>query len=437
MTIRRRVTPFRLRLALVAAAALIVRVGYLLAIGQDVPGIGDFYFYHWSANLIADGRGYTDPFLLSFHDVELPTAEHPPMWPLLLAAVSKLGGAGSGLGAAGPDADFLAHRLTGCLVGTALVVAVGLLGRRLGGDRVGLTAAGIAAIYPVLVTADASLMSETLYGLFVVVAVLLAYRLIDRPTAGRAAALGAMIGLAALTRGEGLLLLPLLAIPLAWRGGRSGRALRVGAACVAMLLVIAPWTIRNLSALDRFVLVSTNDGGVIGGANCKPAYHGNDLGYWRPGCLPRENRPIAKAEYADEGRERGIEYARDHAGRLLTVVVPVRVLRTWDMWQTERQSLLLEARDPEVWRAGVIVYFALLPLAGLGLVVLRRRGVPIWPLVALVVAVTVSSALGYGNPRFRHAAEITLVVAGAAGLLHAWERAREIARIPSVREALE
>jgi Dolichyl-phosphate-mannose-protein mannosyltransferase len=433
----RHLSSFRVRLALVAAAALIIRVVYLLAVAQDVPGIGDFYFYHWSANLLADGSGYTDPFVLGIYGVSLPTAEHPPLWSFLLAVVSKLGGAGSEVGVTAPAGDFLAHRLTGCVVGAAVVVAVGSLGRRLGGERLGLVAAGIAAVYPVLVTSDASLMSETLYGLFVVVAVLLAYRLIDRPTVGRAAALGAVIGLAALTRGEGLLLLPLLAIPLAWRGGRSGRALRVGAACVAMLIVIAPWTIRNLSALDRFVLVSTNDGGVIGGANCKRTYGGNDLGYWRTDCLPDENRPTAKAEWADEGRRRGIEYARENTGRLLTVVIPVRVLRTWDLWQTERQSLRLEGRDPEVWRAGVIVYLALLPLAALGLIVLRRRGVPIWPLAALVVALTVSSVLGYGNPRFRHAAEITLVVAGAAGLLHAWERAREIARIPSVREALD
>jgi Dolichyl-phosphate-mannose-protein mannosyltransferase len=428
---------FPARLALVAVAALTIRAAYLLVIGQDVVGIGDFYFYHWSANLIADGRGFTDPFLLTSFGVEMPTAEHPPLWSHLLAVVSLLGGAGSPVGVAGTEGDFLAHRLAGCIVGVALVVLIGLVGRRLGGERLGLVAAGIAAVYPVLITADASLMSETLYGLFVVLAVLLAYRLIDRPSARRAAALGAVIGLAALTRGEGLLLLPLLALPVAWRGGRDGRALRVGAACLATVLVVAPWTIRNHFAVDRFVPISTNEGGVIGGANCHGTYHGEDLGYWRTDCLPVQDRPIAKAEYAEQGRERGIEYAREHAGRLLTVVIPVRIMRTWDLWQTERQSTLVEGRDPKTWRAGVIVYFALLPLAAAGLVALRRIGEPIWPLVSLLVLVTVSSMGGFGNPRFRHAAEIALVIGGAAGLLYAWQRAREIARIPAVREALE
>jgi 4-amino-4-deoxy-L-arabinose transferase-like glycosyltransferase len=434
---RRRLTPFAVRLAVVAAAAMAIRVVYLLTIGDDVVGIGDFYFYHWSANLIAEGRGYADPFLLDSFGVELPTAEHPPLWSVLLSFVSMLGGSGSPLGVTGTEGDYLAHRLAGCLVGAAVVVLVGLLGRRLAGERLGLAAAGVAAVYPVLVTADASMMSETLYGFFVVVALLLAYGLIDRASAPRAAALGAVIGLAALTRGEGLFLLPLLGIPLAWRGGRPGRALRVGAVCLGMVLVIAPWTIRNQSAVDRFVPISTNEGGVIGGANCHRTYHGEDLGFWRADCLPEQDEPRAKAEYAEQGRREGIEYAREHAGRLLTVVVPVRILRTWDLWQTERQSLLVEGRDPGTWRAGLILYFALLPLTGWGLVALHRRGVPIWPLVSLLVLVTVSSVGGFGNPRFRHAAELALVCGGAVGLLCAWDRIREIARIPAVRDALE
>jgi hypothetical protein len=138
---------FHVRLALVAAAALAIRCGYLATVGRDIVGIGDFYFYHWSANLLAEGRGYTDPFLLIFFDVEQPTAEHPPLWSGFLALVSLVGGSGSPLGVTGPEGDYMAHRLAGCLVGTAVVALIGLLGRLLGGDRLGLVAAAIAAIY--------------------------------------------------------------------------------------------------------------------------------------------------------------------------------------------------------------------------------------------------------------------------------------------------
>ena len=86
---------------------------------------------------------------------------------------------------------FEAHRLTGCVLGAFVIVIIGLLGRRAGGERVGLLAAGIATVYPTLVAADGSLMSETLYGLLVGLALLVALRMRDEPRVLLAAALGA------------------------------------------------------------------------------------------------------------------------------------------------------------------------------------------------------------------------------------------------------
>ena len=61
--------------------------------------------------------------------------------------------------------------------------------------------------------------------LLVTVTMIVAYRWRDRPRLATAALFGAVIALAALARGEGILLLPLLAVPwimltrtlLAWR----------------------------------------------------------------------------------------------------------------------------------------------------------------------------------------------------------------------------
>ena len=86
------------------------------------------------------------------------------------------------------------------------MVAIGYLGRRVAGARVGLIAAAIAAVYPVLIGADASLLTESLFGLCVAVAMLIAYRLFDAPSGWWALALGVAIGVASLARSEGLLL---------------------------------------------------------------------------------------------------------------------------------------------------------------------------------------------------------------------------------------
>jgi hypothetical protein len=109
-------------------------------------------------------------------------------------------------------------------------------------------------------------------------------------------------------------------------------------------------------------------------------------------------------------------------------VVPVRVLRTWDLWQPGRQLESAEGRARWAEKAGVVLYFLLLPLSIAGFALLRRRPgerATFWILLAPAVLVTVSSAIGYGVPRFRHAFEISLVVTAAVALVAVADRVKE------------
>jgi 4-amino-4-deoxy-L-arabinose transferase-like glycosyltransferase len=410
-----RLSPFAWRLLAILAGAFAVRLLYTIAVAGNEysPGpAGDFFYFHELANLLADGRGFVAPFTLQEVGDVRPTAEHPPLWPLVLSAASELGGNG-----------ILAHRLVGVPLGVATVGVLGLIGRRLAGETAGLMVAALGAAHPLLIAADGSLMSETLYGLCVATALLLTLRLLERPTRGRAAALGLAIGLAALTRGEGLLLLLLLALPAAWRrdkGARERLAL-AGAALATAALVIAPWAIRNWTTFDQPVLTSTNDSTVLTGANCHDTYHGHDLGFWRVQC----RSPITESNEAEQAaiwREDGLEYARDHAGRLVLVVAPVRVLRTWNVWQPARQVKEAEGRDRTMEWLGVAVYFLLLPFAAYGAVLLRRRGGPLWVLLVPPVVVTFVSITAYGYTRFRHTADLVIVVLAGLALAHLAER---------------
>jgi 4-amino-4-deoxy-L-arabinose transferase-like glycosyltransferase len=409
-----RLSPFARRLLVILAGALAVRLVYTIAgpgnAYSEGPA-GDFFYFHTIANLIADGHGFVAPFTLQELGHVQPTAEHPPLWPLLLSASSKAGATG-----------LLAHRLVGVPLGVATVAVLGLIGRRLGGETAGLVVAALAACHPLLVAADGSLMSETLFGLCVAAALLLTLRLLERPALGTAVALGAAIGLAALTRGEGLFLLPLLAAPAAWRARTGARErLALGAvALVAAALVIAPWSIRNWTTFDQPVLLSTNDSTVVTGANCPSTYHGRDLGFWRVQC----RSPITKSNEAEQAaiwRREGIDYARHHAGRL-AVVVPVRVLRTWDLWQPARQVKEAEGRDRTMESLGVGVYFLLLPFAAYGALLLRRRRAPLWVILVPPALVTIVSVLAYGYTRFRHSADLAIVVLAGLALAHLLER---------------
>jgi 4-amino-4-deoxy-L-arabinose transferase-like glycosyltransferase len=404
---------FRARLAAIVAGAVALRLLYVLVLARHVPMAGDSQFFNAEANLVAEGKGYVEPFVQAAYGLSVPTAAHPPLYPTLLAGLSAVGLDG-----------LLAHRALGALLGGVTVVLVALIGRRVGGERVGLVAALVAALYPLLVAADGAPMSESLYGLLIAACLLTALRLRASPSTRLAAALGALIALAALTRSEALLLVVLLGLPLTWRSWRA--ALALVAACV---VVLAPWTIRNWSAFDRFTLISHNDSTVLAGANCPRTYHGADLGGWRFECISQRHT-FREGAQAARWRQEGIDYATDHASRW-PLVVPVRVLRTWDLWQPRRQIESAEGRARWAEKAGVVAYFLLLPFAFAGFVLVRRGRGPFWILLSPAVLVTFSSVIGYGVPRFRHAFEISLVVAAAMAMVAVSDRLKARKNVPN------
>src|SRR3954466_10249966 len=395
----RRPDGFQLRLAAIAAGALAIRVVAAIVTNDHLVQ-GDAMTFHQVAQHLADGQGFHQPF------ASAPTAEHPPAWEVVLAFADKLGVNG-----------YLGHRLLGALIGAVTVGLTGLLGRAVAGPGAGLAAAAIAAVYPMLWGADVSLMSETLYGALVVASLLAALWYRAAPGLRRAALLGALIGLAALTRGEALLLLVLLVAPAV----RSWRAFAV--ACAAFALVLAPWTIRNLTTFDEPVLISGNANGIWIGANCPETYHGPLIGYWRFQCYTKPRPGEDESEYYARQRSTGLRYAREHAGRL-PAVVGVRLLRLADVWSVD-QSVFInaqEGRAPRPVRWGIFMAWLIMALAVAGAIVLRRRRAPLGVLLAPVAMVVLVGAVTYGTTRFRFAAEPSLCVLAAAALTAAYDR---------------
>jgi len=416
--------PFWTVLGLIAAVGLGARIAYILLIARGIPVQGDALTFHLLANYLADGHGFISPQTYAFQGIVQPTAEHPPLYPLVLSAVSWLGGTGETV-----------QRLASAVMGTGTVFVVGLLGRRVAGERVGLVAAAAAAVYPILIVTDGTLESESLYGLVIALTLLSAYWLHDRPSLRSAALLGALTALSALVRAEASLLLVFLVLPLAWRaGGRALRGRRLAAAVVAFFLVLSPWLIRTWIVFDQPVWISTNSGSLIGGSNCPDTYHGDLLGLWRFQCLkPVKGNEVHKAA---AWRRQGIDYARDNAGRL-PVVVAARVGRIWDFYRPNQNAAYesFEGRDVRTEQIGTAVYYALLAFAIAGAVLLRRRRAPLWILLSTPLLVTVSGALGYGITRLRMAAEISIVVLAAVAIVALLEWLA--LAIPSSSETLE
>jgi len=393
----------------ICVVALGVRVGYTLG-WQHVETIGgDAYYYHRGANLLADGKGFVHPYAYD-KGVTIPGADHPPGYLVVLAAASLVG-----------LDTILAHQIVTCLLGVATVALLGVTGRRIAGDRAGLIAAGVGAIYPCIWLNDAALMSETLALLCGVVVILTAYRAWDRPSPARFAVAGAAIGLATLARAEALMLVALLALPLAlWAPRLAGwrpRLGRLGLAGAATALVIAPWVLYNLARFEEPATLSTQAGPTLEAANCDQTYFGPALGSWSVQCATqwgdRDRSVLDRVS-----RQKALDYVDAHRDRVPAVLV-ARFTRTFALGHVDDQvnaDYFADARPIDASRAGVWSFYAVAVAAVASTVILRRRRVPSFPLTSAVLNVAITVLLFYGSTRFRAPAEPALVLLAAVAL---------------------
>ncbi|MGH2892341.1 MAG: glycosyltransferase family 39 protein [Solirubrobacteraceae bacterium] len=399
---------FRRGLAAIALSGLVLRVIYAYAIVKGKPLLGDALEFQQQANLLASGHGLIAPQVWLTQHVARPSADKPPVYVLLETVISLFGGR-----------TWAWHDIVDLVAGTATICVTGLLGNRVGGGggrgvRLGLIAAALAAVYPLLIAADGSLRSESVFALFVTLSLLCALRLREAPSIRRAITLGFVIALAALTRSEGLLLAVLLPFGLAgWRRGLTSVA--------ACLVVLSPWLVYCWITFGQPVLISTNVGGLLAGANCSRTYHGPLLGQWDLACLPPGvggTEITNEAVESDHLRDVGLRYARHHAGRL-PVVVAARIGRSFELFRPRQQwaiEAFFEGRNEKVEKAGVLVYYVVALLAIAGTVLLWRRRGPWRILLAPLVIVAFVSVTGYGFTRFRVGAEPALIVLAAVTL---------------------
>jgi 4-amino-4-deoxy-L-arabinose transferase-like glycosyltransferase len=414
-----------------AAVGLIARVYYVLGVVRGRIALsGDAETYFLLGNRLAEGRGYIRPRESLQAALDIPTAEFPPAYPLLLGALDFVG-----------VDSVTGQRLFGALIGVVTIIIIGLLGSAVAGRTVGVVAAWIAALYPQLITFDGTLMSEGLFAALVAASLLGVVRAMDpaevAPTKWWVLA-SVATGIGILTRTEALLLLPLLLIPATFlaRDRSAGLADWTRSAvlvCAGSATTLTLWTIRNARALGRFQPFTNNSGTALAGANCDAVYQGTQIGGWRLDCVPSYDSSVtAESTFAHEARQAGVQYITAHLSDLPRVMA-ARLARTFGLWDM-RTSLFfegLEGRDYDWLWAGWVAWLLIAGLAAIGVVTLRSRDVRIWPLLMPLAIVAFMSAITYGNQRFRVAAEPGIVVLAAVGLVRC---ARHIATTTATRQ---
>lgn len=400
-------------LGIIVVIGLVWRFIFVAVIGTPDGTGGDPFYYHAQANLLADGHGFADPFAWqALHTRIRPTAQHPPLYSIALAIVSWFGGQ-----------SYMAHKVASCVIGAGTVLVIGLVGRRIGGPRTGLIAGGLAAAYPNLWLVDGLVLSEDMFALTIGLTILAAYRLRDDPGVTSALLLGAGIGLATLVRGEAIMLLAFLSLPLVLltRTVPPGRRIQLLAlSATATVLVISPWVVRNLTAFKQPVVLSTNSYGVLAVSNCDATYGGQLLGFWYFNCDPVSRGD--ESQRAITSRDRGLRYIGNHSGRF-PAVVAARIGRVWELYRPWENAAFTQFEGRPLWgaRAGLVSYWVLAAIAIPGFFIVSRRGLTLIPLLSQIALVTAISAFAYGSVRFRLPAEV-VIVSLAALTIDTWIR---------------
>lgn len=404
--------PNRFAWYVAAAFALAVALRWAVAIGyyRNLPlGFTDNYYYHSQANLLAEGRGFLNPFVL-LEGREEPAAVHPPLYSLYLAAWSLLG------------ADTpLWHRLASGLISATAVIPVALTVARLAGRRAGAAAGSVTAVYPAMWMNDGLILSESLYIPLTAVAIWQSYRMIDQPGTGRVAGLAAVLAAMALTRPESFLLFFVLLAPLLWRLQAFAARDRIRMAAVASVAaagILAPWVGRNLAVFEKPTFLSAGHGFVFELANCDATYSGPFIGYWSADCA---SEPWAEGDVSTVSADkfdRALRYIGDHLDRQ-PIVAAARAGRFFGLFRPFQNAdfdVFFERRIGLHVRAGLWSHWALSLLAASGAVVLRRRRFPLWPSAALIGTAALTAAATFGITRYRSGADVAIVVLAGIAL---------------------
>ncbi len=401
-----------MRWVAIAGAVLLVafglRVAYV-AVTPDYAIVHDARDYDVHAQSVARGEGFSERL------TGKPSAFRPPGYVYLLGGAYKLFGAQS-------EVDRIrVARWLGVVLGTLAVALIGVLALQLWGRTAALVAMALAALYVPSVLVATAIMSEQLF-----VVLMLAALVVAIAARGRwplVVAAGFLAGLAVLTRANGLILLAPLAFAVWPSPRRSWKSLGPPAVLVAVALVtVAPWTVRNARELQAFVPVTTQLGWALAGTyNSDARADRENPASWRAVRRVSDYRAIARlypttpeAEMENLLRRASLEWIRDDPGYVATVAYwNTRRLLDLASWDWSRHTASTISVTPGWSDAGVICFwlFAVLALVGA-----TRARMPafVWA-VPLVMYLSVI-LLAAETPRYRAALDPFFILLAAVAL---------------------
>jgi 4-amino-4-deoxy-L-arabinose transferase-like glycosyltransferase len=260
----RRIPPFIAVLLLATA----LRAGVVLVRGVDREPVKDEWSYARIAENIAAGDGIWFEVTREVGGEPVTrrlSSLRPPLYPVVLAALFRVFGDGS--------ETVIAGRLFSAICGALAAALFFGWARSVVGTRVGLLAALAFAAWPAHLWASSEMLTEPLFSLLLCGAM---WAL----TACRPLPAGMLLGLAVLTRPSALLfLLPAWLFLLVRRAGEGRKLPALLALTLPVLVLVAPWVVRNAGIHGR-PLLTTNLGVTFLGGNSELSLTASPPGRW-------------------------------------------------------------------------------------------------------------------------------------------------------------
>lgn len=401
--------------AVILAVALVLRVGFVQSQDGYVPSADAGDFDRHAVSLAIDGR--YPPSEIGTRGG--PSAFRPPAYPYVLAGLYALTGSADATG------RYELARLFSALLGVAAVALIGIVALQIWGSLVALVSMGLAALYPPLVTIGTSMLSEPLFIVLLLAALVgvLEARRSHHPLRWVIVA-GLLAGALALTRTNGAIVIPILAIGL-WPRPLLARAslTRVAAFLAMVVLVMAPWAIRNTNSFDTFVPVSTQTGFTLAGTYNQVSRDDESRpAAWRAPTMPPyaallKSKDLNEAALEEHFRSLAVSYAQEHPSYILEA----------GFWNTVR---MLGLQGPDLERQAapeggigettsdidVYSFYLLAAASVISLLVGAARRAP-WFIWALPVLLGFSLIFVIAYMRYRLPIDPFLIMLTAAGLL--------------------
>ncbi|MFM8267560.1 MAG: ArnT family glycosyltransferase [Ilumatobacteraceae bacterium] len=402
------------RIGLLFALAFVLRAAWVLAVDRVGFVLNDALLYHSLASGIVDGKGFVDL-------TGQPMAQWPPGFPGLLAFLYWVFGKRPVVG-----------ELCNALIGAITVVVLYFAVDRALGRKVATVSAVILCVMPGPILWTDMLLSETLLTFVFVCFFALVVR--SRPTWAWAVALGAVIGLGVMVRGEaltwGLVPLVLWYREVPWRTWLPRMALTG----LVVLLAMTPWTIRNARAMGAFVPLATNSSSTLWvghnpNATGAQMYPTSEF-YEQFGT----EQPARELDSANALRSEAIRYMLTHPVDEVRLI-PWKITAmfrgdsyAFDWVNAAPEPPLLGIHVERIGTAADAAWFALVAFTALGVVGLGRAAwrQPMLRAIAtsLATMLFLYGFLYYGNYRYRLPYTPLMIVVAALVFSKCWSTLR-------------